>query len=218
MARSAYLRDRLIRISNVFAGGQELLICGLRVRFPPGSPHISNDLRHVPDSPQSRPVASGLRMVARRRVDRQPRDSHGHEVAVNVDRDLNRAVADLLLHNTRGSGLVEAATMRRPDIVESDPSQLRFFKNPIEHVTHVRFVKQRLVGWWKHLLRLVNDVAERQDEPTRGKPRFSPTTTSVLDARVVTAPGWLQLTHGAKSLVERRLHQNRCPRRPSLQS
>ena len=40
-----------------------------------------------------------------------------------------------------------------PQIVESDPPQLRCFKNPVAHVADVRFVQQGAVGGGEHHLR-----------------------------------------------------------------
>ena len=48
LPHSAHLIEEIIRISNVFEDGRGLLICGLGVRFPPGSPKFvnkSDDLR-----------------------------------------------------------------------------------------------------------------------------------------------------------------------------
>ena len=59
MARSAHLPCKIIRISNVFAWRMRLLICGLWVRFPPGSPTLT--AFGLVDPGRLQPRGSGLR-------------------------------------------------------------------------------------------------------------------------------------------------------------
>jgi hypothetical protein len=63
MVRFAHLAREIIRIWPVFAWWNGLLICGLWVRFPPGSPLIPKDLATLPPA-DSRDY--NLRVVDRR--------------------------------------------------------------------------------------------------------------------------------------------------------